>query len=148
MLISRRHLLAMLTALPVAERMAVAATAPGLSFAELYISHGALGLDFSDAVKRLDGKVVTMAGFMAPPLKAEASFFVLTREPVSLCPFCDSDQDWPADIVVIYLGRDQDFVQNNQPIEVTGRLEYGTKVDPETRFLSRLRLVEARFRTV
>jgi len=146
--VTRRTLLATLATLPLASRLASAAAASGLGFGELYISRGALGLDFSEKVNALNGKLVAVKGFMAPPLKAEASFFVLTREPVSLCPFCDSDKDWPADILVVYLGRDQAFVQNNQTIEVTGRLEVGVKVDPETRFLSRLRLVEARFRTI
>ena len=36
---------------------------------------------------------------MAPPLKAEAAFLILTKEPVSLCPFCNSDQDWPDSII-------------------------------------------------
>jgi hypothetical protein len=119
-----------------------------LRFSELYVSRGPLGLEFSERVKTLAGKPVAMRGFMAPPLKAEATFFVLTREPVALCPFCDSDKDWPADIVVVHLGREQEFVQNNQTIEVTGTLEVGVKVDAETRFLSRLRLVDARFRRV
>ena len=29
----------------------------------------------------------------------------LTREPMALCPFCQSDADWPADIVVVHLKR-------------------------------------------
>ena len=40
---------------------------------------------------------------MAPPLKAEAAFFVLTREPVARRPFCQSDADWPDNILVVYL---------------------------------------------
>ncbi len=146
--IRRRTLLATLAALPLTPRLASGATASNLGFSELYVSRGALGLEFSEKVNTLNGKTVAVKGFMAPPLKAEASFFVLTREPVSLCPFCDSDKDWPTDILVVYLSRDQAFVQNNQTIEVTGRLEVGVKVDPETRFLSRLRLVEARFRPI
>ena len=53
---------------------------------------------------------------MAPPLKAEAAFFVLTREPVALCPFCQSDADWPDNILVVYLSSNQSFVQNNAPL--------------------------------
>ena len=47
-----------------------------------------------------------MHGYMAPPLKPESRFFVLTREPLALCPFCQSDAEWPADIVVVYLEGD------------------------------------------
>ena len=54
-----------------------------------------------------------MRGFMAPPLKAEAKFFVLTEIPMSICPFCSSDADWPDNIVVVYLDEKQTFVQPN-----------------------------------
>ena len=71
------------------------AATPELSFDELYSGGGVLGLQFSDKVEGLSGQRVIIKGFMAPPLKAEAAFFVLTREPVALCPFCQSDADWP-----------------------------------------------------
>lgn len=68
---------------------------------------------------------------MAPPLKAEAAFFVLTREPVALCPFCQSDTDWPDNILVVYLSSSQSFVQNNSTIEVEGRA--GNRIAPRRR---------------
>ena len=55
------------------------AATPELSFDELYSGGGVLGLQFSDKVKNLAGQRITIRGFMAPPLKAEAAFFVLTR---------------------------------------------------------------------
>jgi hypothetical protein len=84
-----------------------------------------------------------MQGFMAPPLKAEADFFVLTAIPMALCPFCSSDADWPADIVVVYLDKAQTFEQANRRIEVTGKLEIGSWTDPNTGFVSLLRIVDA-----
>lgn len=119
-----------------------------LSFEQLYGKISVLGLEFSDRVKALAGKKVSMRGFMAPPLKAESNFFVLTKMPMALCPFCSSDADWPEDIVVIYLGKAQTFVQSNQTIEVTGKLEMGSWTDPESGFVSLLRLVDAGFRSV
>ena len=119
-----------------------------LRFEELYSGSGVLGLQFSDKVKALDGKRTTIRGFMAPPLKAEAKFFVLTQKPVSLCPFCNSDEDWPSDILVVYLDKKQPFVQNNAIIEVTGILETGSSTDPDTGFLSLLRLRDATFRKI
>ena len=124
-----------------------AATAD-LSCAELYGGGGVLGLQFSDKVKSLNGRRVAIKGFMAPPLKAEAAFFVLTREPVALCPFCQSDADWPDNILVVYLESSQNFVQNNATIEVEGTLEAGSFRDEETGFISQLRLRDARFRTL
>lgn len=126
---------------------AKAATAE-LSFDELYSGGGVLGLQFSDKVKKLAGQRITIRGFMAPPLKAEAAFFVLTREPVALCPFCQSDADWPDNILVVYLSSSQSFVQNNTTIEVEGVLEIGSHRDGDTGFISQLRLRDARFRTL
>ena len=85
---------------------------------------------------------------MAPPLKAEAKFFVLSEIPMALCPFCSSDADWPDNIMVVYLDRKQTFTQPNQMIEVTGTLESGSWVDPETGFVSQLRLRGARYSKV
>lgn len=116
-----------------------------LNFDELYGSFSPLGVSFSEQVKTLAGQQVTIKGFMAPPLKAESQFFVLTRTPMALCPFCDSDADWPEDILVIYLKAKQTFVQNNAMIKVTGKLEYGSWRDPETGFVSLLRLRDAEF---
>ncbi|HQS08124.1 MAG TPA: hypothetical protein PLK13_04800 [Xanthobacteraceae bacterium] len=119
-----------------------------LDFDDLYAKITVLGLEFSEKVKQAKGKAVTMRGYMAPPLKAEAKFFVLTKIPMSICPFCSSDSDWPDDIVVIYLRDRQTFVQYNAPIEVSGTLDVGSWIDPETGFVSQLRLNDARFRPV
>lgn len=144
----RRQVLTLLGLSPLLlARPALAAPAK-LGFPELYGKISVLGLEFSAKVRELDGKDVVMSGFMAPPLKAEASFFVLTEIPMSICPFCSSDSDWPDNIVVIYLDEKQTFVQPGTRIEVSGRLEMGSWTDPETGFLSRLRLRGARYWTV
>lgn len=125
-----------------------ARAAEQLTFDELYAAQGVLGLKFTDKVKTLAGRPVTMKGFMAPPLKAEAKFFVLTEIPMALCPFCSSDADWPDNIVVVYLDEKQTFVQANAPIEVEGTLDFGSWTDPETGFVSLLRLRHAQFQAV
>ena len=119
-----------------------------LDFDGLYSGGGALGLRFSDKVLSSDGRRIVIRGFMAPPLKADADFFVLTREPVALCPFCQSDSDWPDNILVVYLSKKQRFVQNNTVIEVEGTLEVGSWTDEKTGFVSQLRLRDATFHTL
>ncbi len=147
--ITRRSLFGMMMALPVlmSARCVEAADAT-LSFDELYGKFGVLGLEFSEKVKALAGRQISMRGFMAPPLKAEAQFFVLTEIPMSLCPFCSSDADWPDNIAVVYLDEKQTFVQPSQTIEVRGILEYGSWTDPETGFVSLLRLRQAEYSAV
>lgn len=121
------------------------ANTPALTFDELYGNISVLGLTFSDKVNSLKGQSVEIKGFMAPPLKAESDFFVLTKMPMALCPFCSSDADWPSDIVVVYLKKRQTFVQYNAQIRVEGILETGSYTDPETGFISQLRIKEASF---
>ncbi len=113
-----------------------------LTFSEFY-TQTVRGTKFTPKLTSLVGKQVTVVGSMAPPLKAMGNFFVLSKDPVSLCPFCQSDADWPADILVIYLKKERTFVQKNRPLSVTGRLEAGSYTDPTTGFVSLVRLVDA-----
>lgn len=128
-----------------AGRRAFAAEPILLAFDRLYAENGIRGLVFSDLVKVSGGRTVSISGYMAPPLKAEATFFVLTREPMAICPFCQSDADWPVDIVVVTLAAATPLVSAGTRVTVTGRLEVGSKTDPETGFVSQLRVVDAEF---
>ena len=145
----RRNFLAALFFFAMAPVAAVkAASDLKLGFEEMYEGNPILGLQFSQKLKSFADKTVSVEGFMAPPLKPEADFLVMTREPVSLCPFCNSDQDWPDNIIVVYLSKKQEFVQPNRPIVVTGRLELGSFTDKETGFVSLVRLFDATFEVV
>jgi len=115
-----------------------------IAFGEFY-HQSVLGIKLTPKLVGLVGKQVTVVGFMAPPLRATGNFFVLTRQPVSLCPFCNTDADWPADILVVYLKDDQTFSQRNRPLAVTGRLEIGSYTDPGTGFVSQVRLVGSHY---
>jgi hypothetical protein len=120
-----------------------AAASETLTFDGLYQSIGVLGIRYSERALSLKGKTVRMRGFMAPPLKPESRFFVLTREPVAVCPFCASDAEWPVDIVVVYLKETLAPVDFQRRIRVEGRLEIGSWTDPATGFVSQVRLVDA-----
>lgn len=119
-----------------------------ITFPELYKARTVLGMAFSDRTLQLAGKPVTISGYMAPPLKAESNFFVLTRQPVSICPFCSSDADWPLDIVVVYLAGSVEYMQDGSPINVTGTLQVGSSVDAATGFVSQLRVSDARVQRI
>jgi hypothetical protein len=142
--LSRRHLL--IAAFCMVLAPAAARAGEGLTFDGLYKSFGVRGLEFSDRLLALRGKPVSIDGYMAPPLKAESRFFVLTREPVALCPFCQSDAEWPDDILVIYLKGIVPMVSAGEKVRVEGRLEVGSWTDPETGFVSQIRIVDAAFR--
>ena len=102
-------------------------------------------LTFSDFAEAKEGERVSVRGFMAPPLKADSRFFVLTKMPMAVCPFCETEAEWPDDILAIYTKRPVEVVPYNAPITTTGRLELGGQRDPETGFVSRIRLVDATY---
>jgi len=144
--ITRRCLTAAWFAAVVFPGAARAAAPTPLTFDTLYSEFGVRGLVFSPTVKASVGKPVSIIGYMAPPLMAEATFFVLTREPLAICPFCQSDADWPSDIVVIRLAGASPLVSAGTRVTVTGTLEVGTATDPDTGFVSQLRIVDAEYR--
>lgn len=111
-----------------------------LGFAELYSGASPLGIQFSAKLKSLHGRRVSMTGFMAPPLKPTLAFFVLTKVPMAICPFCSTDANWPNDIVVVRLTQPATALPYDQPIRVTGRLEVGSQIDQETGFVSLVRI--------
>jgi len=119
-----------------------------LAFNDLYSAQRVLGLELSAKTRSLEGRPVRILGYMAPPLKAEVGFFVLTRAPVALCPFCNSDSDWPSDIVVVYPRERAGWAQDGLPVAVSGTLELGSKIDPRTGFVSLVRVVDAEVRTL
>jgi hypothetical protein len=116
------------------------AGATAVRFDEMYGEVSSLGVTLSLKLKSLEGQVIVMEGFMAPPLKPSLDFFVLTKTPMSICPFCSSDADWPYDIVSVRLERPATALPFDRPIRVEGRLELGTETDPETGFVSLVRI--------
>ena len=100
-------------------------------------------MSFTGVARDLEGERVLFKGFMAPPLKADSNFFVLTKRPMSVCPFCETSAEWPDDIMAVYTKRRLQVVAYNWPIKVRGVLKLDEFVDPETGFLSRARLEDA-----
>lgn len=103
-------------------------------------------LSFSDLALDLAGERVTVRGFMAPPLRADSRFFVLTQRPMAVCPFCESEADWPDNILAIYTKRRVKVLPFNVRIETIGILKLGGYTDPETKFVSRVRVEDATYR--
>jgi hypothetical protein len=116
-----------------------AAAAIPVGFGDLYERDAVL----TERIQTLDGASVEMIGYMAPPLKAEATFFVLTRTPMAVCPFCETEAQWPDDIVLALTRDPIRAVPFNVRIRVTGVLELGFEKDEETGFVSLIRLQSA-----
>jgi hypothetical protein len=141
-LVTRRVLLAAVGLAPFTARSAQAAER--IAIAELW----AAGSEFSQRAKELAGKAVELRGYMAPPLKPEVDFFVLTTLPMAVCPFCDNAAAWPEDIVLIFLDRPVRAIPYDRLISVTGTLQIGTATDAATGFVSRVRLHSSKYARV
>lgn len=136
---NRRQVLCLLPLFTVLPRLA-RADAP-IKMRDLYNKD----LSFSDLALANEGERIAVSGFMAPPLKAESVFFVLTKMPMAVCPFCEPGMPWPDDLLAIYAKRVIEVVPFNVPIVVEGVLELGDYVDPEFGFYSKVRLSDASY---
>jgi hypothetical protein len=133
--LTRRLLVGLALVAPFAARSARAADR--VRFADLWSE----GAEFSERARELAGKMVEMRGYMAPPLKSEVEFYVLTSTPMATCPFCDSEATWPRDIVLVMLARPLHAQAYNRAVSVSGILDIGTQTDEKTGFVSRVRLL-------
>jgi len=102
-------------------------------------------LSFSELAQKLKGKPITIQGFMAPHLKVESDFFVLSNSPVETCPFCESEDQWIDTIIFVRMKKRQEAVNPGALIQVVGILEIGPETDSATGFVSRVRLTDATF---
>ncbi|SDZ88968.1 hypothetical protein [Rubrimonas cliftonensis] len=98
---------------------------------------------FSDLARAHEGRRARFRGYMAPPLRADASFFVLTGVPMSICPFCDTESEWPQDMLAVYADRVIEVAPFYKRIEVTGTLRLGAHTDELTGLVSRVRVENA-----
>ena len=108
---------------------------------ELYNEAGG----FSDRARALQGQTVSLQGFMAPHLKVDSDFFILSNSPVETCPFCVSEGDWMDSIVFVRMKRRQPATAPGVLILTEGQLEIGPATDAATGFVSRVRLTDATF---
>ena len=136
----RRSFLTAATAL-LAAPATLRAQEGAIKLRDLYARGGGL----SDLARANLGRRIAVEGFMAPPLRAESDFFVLTKMPLAVCPFCESSTDWPDDILAAYTKRTVDVVPFNVKLTARGVLEHGEYLDPATSFVSMVRLMDTTY---
>ncbi len=141
-MLTRRTLVTLTLATSLLPKAAWAITRIRMS--ELYNHDGS----FSPRAEELKGKRISMQGFMAPHLKVDSDFFILSNTPVETCPFCASEGDWIDSIVFVRMRTKQEAVPPGSLINVEGTLEIGPATDEATGFVSKVRLVNADFRRV
>ena len=107
--------------------------------------------ELAQKFKRSEKAITKMAYLLQLGPKTAATDYMSLRALLNTIlgyRICQSDADWPDNILVVYLSASQSFVQNNTTIEVEGVLEIGSHRDGDTGFISQLRLRDARFRTL
>src|ERR1700731_5038483 len=140
--LSRRSMLGLACLAPFAALPARAAEL--VTFADISVADD----QYTEKARKLAGKVVEMHGYMAPPLKPEIDFFVLTSLPTAICPFCDAAASWPDDIVLVKLSRPVRVLAYDRLLNVSGILEIGIETDAATGFVSLVRLRDAKYTKV
>jgi hypothetical protein len=120
-----------------------------ITFDEFYDGYNLrTGLILSQKLLSLDGESVIIEGYMAPPLKPELDYFVLTRIRLAFCPFCSNASDWPDDIALVYMPDGENTTATTAPVRVTGRIEVGASTDMETGMVSLVRVYVEAFEVI
>jgi len=131
---------------PACNAQATAAAKAGpaeIRFDQFYAGGRTQGPEFSPLARSLAGKRVRISGYVAPPFRADAEFFILTRVAMHVCPYCNPDENWPIDLVVAYTSGALPESDHDATISVVGTLEIGPKLDTVTGMVSQLRLIDA-----
>ena len=126
-----------------AEEWHAAEGAP-LLWDDVFACTGLFGIEIAPGALLREGAPVRMRGFMSPPQMPDAPFFVLTRNPLPNCPFCNTGASWPDDIAIVHVRRPGvDLDDPMREIEVCGTLSLGETEGPQPGLVSSLRLTDA-----
>ena len=82
-----------------------------------------------DYLKTLDGKTVTINGYMATSSPVDGSFMFLMNLPYQSCPFCVPNTSELSNTMEIYPKDGDSFDYTTQAIKVVGTLEVAEKED-------------------
>lgn len=109
-------------------------------------------LSFSDAIdlssiQKLDGKPVTITGYMATVSPVSGAFMYLLNLPYQSCPFCVPNTSQLSNTMAVYAPSGREFDYTEQAIRVTGRMELGDFTD-EYGYEYNYRIVDATYEIV
>ena len=91
-------------------------------------------LSFADAtavatLKSLDGKPVTITGYMATLSPLDGEYIYLMNLPYQSCPFCVPNTTQLANTMAVYAADGTRFEFTDRPVRITGTLRVADKVD-------------------
>lgn len=113
---------------------------------------GATALKFTDAVSletltALDGKTVSIVGYMATLSPLSGKFLYLMNMPYQSCPFCVPNTTQLANTMALYAPEGQTFGYTDQAIRVTGTLRIEDYTD-EYGYVYNYRIADASYEIV
>ena len=113
---------------------------------------GTTALKFTDAVSletltALDGKTVSIVGYMATLSPLSGKFLYLMNMPYQSCPFCVPNTTQLANTMAVYAPEGQTFGYTDQAIRVTGTLRIEDYTD-EYGYVYNYRIADASYEIV
>ena len=100
-----------------------------------------------ETITALDGKAVTLTGYMATLSPLSGEYIYLMNLPYQSCPFCVPNTQQLANTMAVYAARGSTFAYTDRPVRITGRMELGDFTD-EYGYTYNYRIVDARYETV
>lgn len=100
-----------------------------------------------DAIKALNGKPVTINGYMATLSPLSGEYIYLMNLPYQSCPFCVPNTQQLANTMAVYAAKGTKFDYTDRPVKVTGRMELGDFSD-EYGYTYNYRIVDAGYEVV
>lgn len=100
-----------------------------------------------DALRALDGKAVTITGYMATLSPLDGSYIYLMNMPYQSCPFCVPNTQQLSNTMAVYAAKGVKFVFTDRPVKIIGTLKLGDMVD-DYGYTYNYRIVDARYETV
>lgn len=82
-----------------------------------------------DEMEKLDGKTVTIIGYMSTLSPISGQFMYLMNLPYQSCPFCIPNTTQLANTMAVYAKSKDGFEFTDRAIQVTGTLEFGDYTD-------------------
>ena len=100
-----------------------------------------------DAIEALDGKPVTITGYMATLSPLSGDYIYLMNLPYQSCPFCVPNTQQLANTMAVYAAKGAKFEYTDRPVKITGRMELGDFAD-EYGYTYNYRIVNAKYEIV
>ena len=82
-----------------------------------------------DAIQALNGKAVTIVGYMATLSPLSGKYMYLMNMPYQSCPFCVPNTAQLANTMAVYAPNGKTFQFTDQAVRVTGKMETGDFTD-------------------